>query len=257
MRWETLPNLPQYSPDSRHCSLSQGSSEFLLVKTDSTASSKCFLFDSTGVSMNVAWHPDFTWPYQPFLSVLFPLFSGWEHLLKACALLGYFRGCSGFWVGLQGCAHHPPHFLSWLSDFLCSTDPLSIFNHSSQILAVQWVCHVLSAQLPTIDSLSVICFVPLGLYGYFIYLFLMTSAVWVFTFPHITQMESPCPPSVLSGSFCSFCHELGQGAVPSRLLSVDITLWALSVVITVPERNVDAFGGCLNGFPENHPVAAS
>lgn len=100
-------------------------------------------------------------------------------------------------------------------------------------------------------------FCALGLYGYLIYLFLMTSAVWVFTFPHITQMGSPCPPSVLSGSFCSFCHELGQGAVPSRVLSVDRTLWALCVVITAPERNVAAFGGCtctgLNGFPEKLP----
>lgn len=141
------------------------------------------------------------------------------------------------------------------------TPSLPIFNHSSQILAVPLVCLVLGVQFPTIVSLSLICFVPLGLYGYFIYLFLMTSAVWVFTFSHITQMESPCPPSMLSGSFCSFCHELGQGAVPSRVLSVDITIWALSVALTVPERNVDAFGGCtctgLNGFPENHPVSAS
>lgn len=94
-------------PDAGHCSLSQGSSEFLFVKMDSAGSSNCFLFDNTGVSMNAAWSPDFTWPYQPFLSLLFSLSSGWEHLLKACSLLCCFRRCSGLGVSLQGCAHHP------------------------------------------------------------------------------------------------------------------------------------------------------
>lgn len=88
----------------------------------------------------------------------------------------------------------------------------------------------------------------------------MTSVVWVCMFPHITQMESPCLPSVLSRSFCSFCHELGQGAVPLMVLSMDIIILEFSVVINVPDRNVLAVGGCrctdLNGFPENQPVTA-
>lgn len=42
--------------------------------------------------------------------------------------------------------------------------------------------------------------------------------------------------SMLSGSFCSFCHELRQGTVPLMVLSVEISILEHSVIITVPDQ---------------------
>lgn len=118
---------------------------------------------------------------------LFPLAESTFLKLALClAVPGLVRSSS-----LQGCDHHP----AIIFHLGCVTSSLPaqllIINYSSQICALQYVCCVLGTQLPTTDSLSLICFAPFGLYGYFIYLFLMTSAVWVCTFSHITQIGSP------------------------------------------------------------------
>lgn len=260
--WPTFPGTPQDwilgALQSVLLDLSQDSSEFLLVKTNPARSSAVSFLASPWAWLEALLS-------SPGLVSHFSLFSALspasKHLFKACSLFSYFWGCSSLWVSLLGYVHHSSLiFPSGLCDFLPSIAQLLISSHSSQTHALQLVCCVPGAELPTTDALSAICFVPFGLYGYFSYLFLVTSAVWVCTFPHITQMKSPCLLSMLSGSFCSFCPELGQGAVPLMVLSVDIIILELCVVITEPDSNVPAVGGCrctgLNEFLENCPATA-
>jgi hypothetical protein len=134
--------------------------------------------------------PAFTWPwpYQSLLPVtLFSLASGWKHILKACPLFGYSRPglvfqSAGLWPSPS--RHFPP----WLCDFLPSS---SITHLQPQLInllsAVGLLCPGCTASRHRLCLLSALLLLVYTV----TFFFLMTSAVWVCTFSHITQIESP------------------------------------------------------------------
>lgn len=121
------------------------------------------------------------------------------------------------------------HFPPWLCDFLPSS---SITHLQPQLInllsAVGLLCPGCTASCHRLCLLSALLLLVYTVTFFFSH---DISCLGLYILTHNTNRISR-----LSGSFCSFCHELGQGTVPLMVLSVDIIILELSVVITVSDQ---------------------